>query len=214
MKTIVKKIIDLFKNDAPTPKSNEDENEEIISAYNLIKRSVPDYNEPNYELARKVFLDFNDFNLRNIENGLMIYLRFIPKSLLPYPKNYIKCAYYIFLEKLKKESNLKMFNDVQRTGSWLFNSYPDYKKYKENLTGKNTNGNGKKWIDDALKDTIPNPRESFKKLYGVYEVSEEDYSSSPSSIDSTDEKLIHDFGVLPKIEEDVDMSEIIKKNKK
>ena len=57
-----KKITNLFKNDAPAPKSREDENEEIISAYNLIKRSVPDYDEPNYELAKKVFLDFNDFN--------------------------------------------------------------------------------------------------------------------------------------------------------
>ena len=214
MKTIFEKIINLFRNDVPTPKSNEDENEEIISAYNLIKRSVPDYSEPNYELAKKVFLDFNDFNLRNIENGLMIYLGFVPKSLLPYPKNYIKCAYYIFLEKLKKENNLKMFKNVQEVGCNLFYNYPDYEKYKENLTGENTNGNGKKWIDDALKDTIPNPRESFKKLYGVYEVSEEDYDSSPSSIDSTDEKLIHDFGVLPEIEEDVDVSEIMKKNKK
>lgn len=63
MKTIFEKIINLFRNDTLTPKSEEDENEEIISAYSLIKRSVPDYNEPNYELAKKVFLDFNDFNL-------------------------------------------------------------------------------------------------------------------------------------------------------
>jgi hypothetical protein len=214
MKTIFEKIINLFRNDAPTSKSEKNENEEMISVYNLIKRSVPDYNEPNYELAKKVFLDFNDFNLRNIENGLMIYLGFIPKSLLPYPKNYIKCAYYIFLEKLKKESNFKMFKNVQEVGCNLFYSYPDYEKYKENLIGKNTNGNGKKWIDDAMKDTIPNPRESFKRLYGVYEVSEEDYNSSPSSIDSADKKLIHDFGVLPEIEEDVDVSEIMKENNK
>jgi len=214
MKTIFKKIITLFRNDAPAPKSKEDEIEEIISAYNLIKRSVPNYNEPNYELAKKVFLDFNDFNLWNNENGLTIYLCFIPKSLLPYPKNYIKCAYYIFLEKLKKEKNLKMLKNVQEIGVSLFLEYPDYEKYLKNLTGQNTNGNGKKWIDNALKDISPNPRESFKKLYGVYEVSEEDYNSSPSSIDSTDEKLIHDFGILPEIEEDVDMSEIIEKNKK
>jgi len=214
MKTIFKKISNLFKSDTPPPKSKEAENEEIISAYNLIKRSVPDYDEPNYELAKKVFLDFNDFNLRNNENGLTIYLRFIPKSLLPYPKNYIKCAYYIFLEKLKKENDLKMFKNVQAIGVSLFLEYPDYEKYKDDLTGKNTNGNGKKWIDNALKDISPNQRESFKKLYGVYEVSEEDYSSSPSSVDSTDEKLIHDFGVLPEIEEDVDVSEIMKKNKK
>lgn len=214
MKTILRKISDLFKKDEPTPKSKEEENEEIISAYNLIKRSVPDYDELNYELAKKVFLDFNDFNLRNNENGLTMYLKFIPKSLLPYPKNYIKCAYYIFLEKLKKEKNLKMFKNVQEIGVSLFLEYPDYKKYKENLAGKNTNGNGKKWIDEVFKDMVPNPRETFKKLYGVYEISEEDYNSSPSSKDCSDEKLIHDFGVLPEIEEDVDMGEIMKENKK
>ncbi len=214
MKTIFKKISDLFKSNTPPPKSKEAENEEIISSYNLLKRADPDYDEPNYELAKKVFLDFNDFNLRNIENGLIIYLKFIPKSLLPYPKNYIKCAYYIFLEKLKKENDLEMFKNVQKIGYNLFYNYPDYKKYKNNLIGKDANKNGKKWMDSALNDISPNPRESFKKLYGVYEVSEEDYNSSTSAIDSTDEKLIHDFGVLPKIEEDVNMSEIIEKNKK
>lgn len=213
MKTIFKKITNLFKNTAPTPKFREDENEEIILAFNKLIKAIPDYDEPNYELAKKVFLDFNNFNLRNNENGLRIYLNFVPKSLLPYPKNYIKCAYYIFLEKLKKENNLKMFKAVKEVGVSLFYEYPDYEKYKENLTGKNTNGNGKKWVDNALKDISPNPRETFKKLFGVYEVSEEDYNSSPSSIDSSDEKIIHDFGVLPEIEEDVDMSEMLKKNK-
>jgi len=189
--------------------SKETENEELIYAYNLLREKDPVYNKPNYELAKKVFLDFNEFNLRNTENGLMMYLKFIPKSLLPYPKNYIKCAYYIFLEKLEKENNIRMFKNVQRIGTWLFNAYPDYKKYKGNITGKNTNVNGKKWLDDALKDS--NPKESFKKIYGVYEISEEDYNNSTSSIDSTDEKLIHDFGVLPEIEEDVDVSEVMKK---
>lgn len=179
-------------------KSEESENERIISAYNLLKRSVSDYDEPNYSLATKVFLEFNDFNLKNIDNGLMIYLGFIPKSLLPYPKNYIKCAYYIFLERLEKEKNTKMIRSVQEVGCHLFLDYPDYDKYKENLKKK-------KFVDDALKDA--NPREQFKKLYGVYEVSEEDYYSSPSSVDSTDEQLIHDFGFLPEIEKDVDMAE-------
>src|ERR1035437_280194 len=110
---IFKKLLDTFKDDVPPPKSKEAENQEIISIYHQIKKAVPDHNEPNYELAKKVFLDFNDFNLRNNENGLTIYLRFIPKSLLPYPKNYIKCSYYIFLEKLKKEKNIKMFKNVQ-----------------------------------------------------------------------------------------------------
>lgn len=183
------------------------ENEEIISAYNLLKKAVPDYNEPNFDLAEKVFLDFNDFFLLNSKNGLpIIYLQFIPKSLLPYPKNYIKCAYYIFLEKLKKENNIELFKIVQNIGQFLFSRhwYPDYEEYKKNL-------NNKKFVDDNLKDL--NPREIFKKLYGVYGLSEEDYYSSPSSVDSTNEKLIHDFGVLPKIEEDVDWGNL-KKNTK
>jgi DNA-binding FrmR family transcriptional regulator len=100
----------------------------------------------------------------------------------------------------------KMFNLIQEVGTTLFLNYPDYDKYKENLKRK-------KWTDNVLKDINPNPRESFKKLYGVYEVSEEDYNSSPSSVDSTDEKLIHDFGVLPGIEKDVDMSGMFKSNK-
>ncbi len=161
-------------------------------------------NEPNYELAKKVFFDFNDFNLKNTENQLVVYLDFIPKSLLPYPKNYIKCAYYIYLEKLKKDKNLKMFNNVQKIGCLLFYGYPDYKKYKENFKNK-------KWKDEALKDL--NLRERFKELYGVYEISEEDYNSSPSSIDSTDETSLNDFGVLPEIEEDVGIAEIMEESK-
>lgn len=193
MKTIIQKIINLFKNESSMSKYKE-ENKSIISAYNLIKKSVPGYNEPNYELAKKVFLDFNDFNLRNTENGLTIYLNFIPRSLLPYPKNYIKCAYYIFLEKLEKENNFKMAKVVQEIGVLLFSGYPDYEKYKNNLKKK-------KFVDDALKEF--NLKEVFKKLYGVYEVSEEDYNSSPNSIDCVNEKIIHDFGVLPEIEEDI-----------
>lgn len=208
METIFKKIIDLFKNDIPIPKSLEDENEEIISAYNLIKRSVPDYNEPNYELAKKVFLDFNDFNQKNLDIHPM-YLKFIPKSLLPYSKNYIKCAYYIFLESLKKEKNLKMFKAVQNVCTSLFCYYPDWEKYQENLKHK-------AMFDDVVfKDGNPFngriPREEFKKLYGAYQISKEDYDNSPSSIDVINEKLIYDFGILPEIEEDVDVSEIIKK---
>ena len=59
-----------------------------------------------------------------------------------------------------------------------------------------------------------NLRENFKKLYGVYQVSEEDYNSSASSIDSTDEKLLYDFGVLPEIEADVDFGKIMEESKK
>jgi len=202
MKTIFKKISNLFKGDTPPPKSKEDENEKIISAYYLIKRAVPDYDEPNYDLARKVFLDFNDFNQKNLDIHLM-YLKFIPKSLLPYPKNYIKCAYYIFLESLKKEKNLKMFKTVQRVGISLFCYYPDWEKYQENLKHKAM------YDDVVFKDGNPfngcNPREEFKKLYGSYQISKEEYDNSPSIVDTTNEKLIHDFGVLPEIEEDVDV---------
>lgn len=141
--------------------------------------------------------------MKNITEINRIYLGYIPKSLLPYSKNYIKCAYYIYLDYAKKNNNLKLFKLIQEVGIILFSEYPDYDRYKENLKKE-------KWVDDVLKDI--NPRELFKKLYGMYEVSEEDYYSSPSSIDSTDEKLIHDFGVLPEIEKDVDWDEI-RKNK-
>lgn len=208
MNSTIKKILGIFKESAPLQKSKEAENEEIISIYNQMRMAVPSYDEPNYTLATKVFLEFNSFHLKNVENKLLFYTQFIPKSLLPYPKNYIKCAYYIFLERMKKEKNLKMFKNVQGVGQHLFLGYPDYDRYKENLEKK-------KSLDDIyfvspiFKDK--NPREQFKKLYGVYEVSEEDYYSSPSSVDSTDEQLIHDFGFLPEIEKDVDMAEKISK---
>lgn len=188
--------------EVPDLESKNIDNQDIIYIYRKMKEAAPSFNEPNYELARKVFLDFNDFNLKNNENGLHIYLDYVPKSLLPYPKNYIKCAYYIFLEKLRKENKIEMFNNVQNVGCSLFYNYPDYKKYKENLKSK-------KWLDSNLKDL--NMREAFKKLYGVYEVSEEDYNSSSSSIDATNEELIYDFGVLLKIEKDVELDKIIKK---
>lgn len=208
MKKILKKIWDKFKNYSSEPQtSDEISNDEIINLYHKMRdewKVIPS-NEPNYELAKKVFLDFNDFNLKNLNEINHIYLGCIPKSLLPYPKNYIKCAYYIFLDKLKKEKNLKLFNNVQEVGFFLFYTYPDYKKYKENIKKK-------KWLDSVLKDM--NLREKFKKVYGVYEISEEDYNSSPSSIDSTNEKLLYDFGVLPDIEEDVDVGEIMEESKK
>lgn len=211
MKTILKKILEFFKKDESIPKSKEEENKEIISAYNIFKESVPGYNKPNYELARKVFLDFNDFNQKNLDIHQM-YLKFVPQSLLPYPKNYIKCAYYIFLEYLKKEKNIKMFKAAQEVGSLLFLYYPNWEKYQENLKHKSM------YDDVVFKDGNPfngcNPREEFKKLYGSYQISKEEYDNSLSIIDTTNEKLIYDFGILPEIEEDVDMSEIMKENKK
>jgi hypothetical protein len=131
-----------------------------------------------------------------------MYLRFIPQSLLPYPKNYIKCAYYIVLESLKKEHNLEMFDAVQRVGYLLFVEYPDYERYTENLKQKSM------YDDQILKDLEPSPRELFKTAYGAYHISKEEYDASPSSIDATEEKLIYDFGVLPQIEGDVDFNKI------
>lgn len=205
MYKLLKKILGNFETEEIELSESEKratENAEIISAYNKIKESIPSYDKPNYTLAEKVFREFNDFNLKNIESMTVMYLGYVPKSLLPYPKNYIKCAYYIFLEKIEKDKNIEIFNAVQGVGHSLFVEYPDYIKYKENLKYK-------KITDEAFKDL--NPRESFKKLYGIYEVSEEDYYSSPSSTDCTEEKLIHDFGVVPEIEEDVSVGEIIKK---
>ena len=180
---------------------SKSENDEIIDIYHKMKDSwgLNPNNEPNYELAKKVFLDFNDFNLINNENNLTMYLDYVPKSLLPYPKNYIKCAYYIFLEYLIKEGDDKMARNVQEIGFSLFANYPDYTQYKKNLKRK-------KQLDKM--DGLEHFRETFKKLYGVYEVSEEDYNSSSTALDVSDEKLVHDFGVLPEIESDVDWSKI------
>lgn len=191
-------IAKIFNDNSITKKeSNDFSDEEIIETYNKMKElGVIPNNEPNYELAKKVFLDFNDFNLVNTENKLTIYLDYIPKSLLPYPKNYIKYAYYLFLEKLEKEGNEEMRKNVESIGILLFTGYPDYEKYKKNLPKK-------KVIDEALKDL--KIRETFKRIYGVYEVSEEDYNSSPSSTDVTKERLYNDFGVLLKIEDDIEM---------
>lgn len=185
--------------------SNATDNSDIINIYHQMRdewKLIP-ADEPNYELAKKVFLDFNDFNQKNLNIHLM-YLGFIPKSLLPYPKNYIKCAYYIFLESLKKENDLKMFNAAQEVGTSLFCYYPDFEKYQENLKHKSM------YDDVVFKNWIPSPRESFKKLYGAYQISKEEYEISPSSVDATEEKLIYDFGILPEIEEDIDFSKIIK----
>ena len=210
MNNLLKSFWKKFKDDnSESSESKDYSNADLISIYNQMKgeyKLIPAY-EPNYNLARKVFLDFNEFNQRNLDIHMM-YLKFIPKSLLPYPKNYIKCAYYIFLQLLKKEDNLKMFKNAQEIGSLLFFEYPDYEKYKENLKQKAM------YDDVVFKEGNPFngriPREEFKKLYGAYQISEEEYNNSPSSIDATNEKLVHDFGVLPEIEEDVDLAKFIK----
>ena len=202
----------LKKNDDESPELKDYSNTDLIKIYNQMRKEwklIP-ADEPNYELARKVFLDFNNFNQKNLDIHPM-YLKFIPKSLLPYPKNYIKCAYYIFLDLLKKEKNLKIFNATQEIGLSLFYGYPDWKKYQENLKHKAM------YDDVVFKDGNPfngrSPREEFKKLYGAYQISKEEYDNSPNSTDATNEKLIHDFGVLPEIEEDVDFEKNLKEKK-
>jgi hypothetical protein len=61
---IFKKTLDIFKEDIPQSKSREEENQEIINIYKMMQSSG--YNEPNYALAEKVFREYNDFNLKNI----------------------------------------------------------------------------------------------------------------------------------------------------
>ena len=89
---ILNKILSKFKNHTSELSDSEKiSNEEIISVYNRIKEAVPSYDEPNYTLAEKVFHEFNDFNLKNLNEINPVYhILYIPKSLLPYPKNYIK----------------------------------------------------------------------------------------------------------------------------
>ncbi len=202
MKKFLKTISNKIKNNnSEEPKDYS--NTEIIDIYNKMKkeRELVSDEEPNYTLAKKVFFDFNDFNQKNLDIHLM-YLSFIPQSLLPYPKNYIKCAYYIYLESLKNERQLELFKAAQVVGSALFFRYPNWEKYQDNLKNK-------AMYDDVVFNDS-NPREEFKKLYGSYQISKKDYDSSLSSADATDYKLIHDFGYLPEIEEDVDFDEIAK----
>ncbi len=217
MDNIFKKILNIFQENTTPTISKEAENQEIISIYHKIKRAVPDYNEPNYALAERVFREFNDFNLKNI-NEIKCNLIPIPKSLLPYPKNYIKCAYYLFLENAKKHKDLEMFNLIKEVACSLFYKYPNYDNYKKDIL------QNKKW-EHMLSDKTKNEeeieslkeliaminvgRENFKRLFGAYEISESDYYASPNSTDCTNKKLIYDFGVLPDIEEDNDMEKVI-----
>jgi len=180
------------------------DNSDIIRIYHQMRDEwkLISADEPNYDLAEKVFLEFNDFNLRNHET-IGGYLRFIPKSLLPYPKNYIKCAYYIFFDSLINKGNRKMADNVKEIAVDLFLEYPDWDRYQENLKRKS-------WFDDLVfKDKNPSPRELFKEYFGDYQITKKQYDSSPSSVDVTDEKLIWDFGKLPEIEDDVDISKMV-----
>ncbi|HFC11155.1 MAG TPA: hypothetical protein ENJ75_03165 [Candidatus Kaiserbacteria bacterium] len=207
MKALLKKIHDFLKYEETKEDSLKDVSVEVlVETYNRLKdQGVITADEPNYTLARKVFLEFNDFNKMNIDEIHAMYRGFVPRSLLPYPKNYIKCAFYIFLDFLKKEKDAKMFEAAQTVGAGLFINtvYPSWDIYQENLELKSMHD------DIVFKDGSSFnghiPREEFKKLYGSYQILKEDYDNSLSSKDVSEEKLIHDFGVLPEIEEDVDM---------
>ena len=203
----MKKFLKTFSKKSKSEEPKDYSNAEIIDIYNKMKGEwdIATADEPNYTLAEKVFLDFNDFNQKNL-NLHPMYLKFVPQSLLPYPKNYIKCAYYIYLEKLKNEKKSELFQAAQTVATSLFYDYPSWEKYQKNLSNKAM------YDDVVFEEGDPlsgrSPREEFKKLYGSYQISKREYDSSPSSKDATDEKMIHDFGYLPEIEEDVGCDEI------
>lgn len=169
----------------------------LIEAYNNLKKNSPNYSEPNYALAEKVFQEFNTFNLKLSEASVMD--MFVPRSLLPYPKNYIKCAYYIYIDLFEKQNNIRGIELIKTIGLGLWTGYPEFSKYKENLAQNST-------LYDMQK-------ENFKSLFGVYEISEQEYYSSPSSRENTDRELIHDFGYLPQIEEDINLDSIFNQTK-
>lgn len=203
MNTVFKNFFGSFKKH--TAKTEDFENQQIISTYHQIKRAVPNYNEPNYLLAEKVFLEFNEFNLKNInEISNVFFLIDIPKSLLPYPKNYIKCAYYVYSDFAEKNGNTELFKVIQEVGFNLFYYYPDYPNYKKKLESREEiYGQGEGSDFEEIRRVLKKGKEDFKKLYGDYEISEENYYNSPNSADSTNERIIHDFGILPEIEEDI-----------
>lgn len=200
----------LFKN-KNTVKNLKDEavsefdNSEIINVYHQIKKLDPEHREPNYALAEKVFQDFNSFQLNLMKEHLPLHslMTLVPMSLLPYPKKYIKASYYLYID-LANQKAPDMVRNIQELGFWLFAGYPNYEKYiaelesikKVDLTG---------WV------LI---QEKFEKLFGAKEISKEDYLAGSGSQDCPDEKIKHDFGYLPVIEEDVDLERISKEVQK
>ena len=165
----------------------------LIETYNNLRKSDPNYTEPNYALAVKVFQEFNAFYMKLSAASVMD--TFVPRSLLPYPKNYIKCAYYLYFDLFEKRNDTRGTELVKTIGFGLWTGYPDFKNYKKNISEQTK-------LYEYQKD-------NFKSLFGVYEISEQDYNNSPSSKDSTDEDLIRDFGYLPEIEDDIDVSSLI-----
>ena len=59
------------------------------------------------------------------------------------------------------------------------------------------------FLKTAIHLTVAVQEKNLESVCGAYQISKEEYDSSPSSTGATNEKLIHDFGVLPDIEEDV-----------
>ncbi len=203
---MIKNMFGLFKNKISHREVvNQYDNSDLIKAYNLIKESVPEYKEPNYALAEKVFKDFNSFQLKLFNEHLPLHplMTLVPMSLLPYPKKYIKAAYYLYID-LANQNAPDMVQNIQELGFWLFNGYPSYEKYiaKIESIGKS----------DPTGGILI--REKFEKLFGSKEISKEDYLAGTGSQDCSDEKIEYDFGYLPDIEEDVDFEKISKEVQK
>lgn len=194
LKKVLQNIFGSNKN--PSEKPDYD-NTALIQAYRLAKNSSLSYDEPNYALAEKVFKDFNNVQLKITESGLLP--TYIPMSVLPYPKKYIKAAYYIYFELAAKNKNERVVKLIEEVGFLLFAGYVAYGEYKKQL--------------QTAHNIYPSFSETFKNLFGVYEVSEEDYKQSVGAQDCTDEKIIHDFGYLPNIEEDVDFRNVTQEGK-
>lgn len=183
---------------------NPYDNSALIKAYSLIKASVPEYKEPNYALAEKVFQDFNSFQLKltTEQAGPHLLQNLVPMSLLPYPKKYIKAAYYLYID-LANQKAPDMVRNIQELGFFLFSSYPNYEKYIDRLETVRK-------VDESGVVII---QEIFEKLFGTKEISREEYFSGAGSQECSDEKILHDFGYLPNIEEDFDVEDILKKVK-
>lgn len=88
----------------------------MIDGYKKYCELNPDYTEPNIILAEKVFNDFNAFSLKLAD--AKVSAKIVPKSLLPYPKNYIKAACYIFAEHFHDDD--KTFNLINEVAATLF----------------------------------------------------------------------------------------------
>lgn len=183
---------------------NQHDNSALIKAFNQIKTLDPEYEEPNYPLAEKVFQDFNSFQLKlsKEQTGPHLLQNLVPMSLLPYPKKYIKVAYYLYID-LANQKAPDMVRNIQELGFFLFSSYPNYEKYIDRLETVQK-------VDESGLAII---QEKFEKLFGTKEISKEEYFAGAGSQECSDEKITHDFGFLPNIEEDFDVEDVLKEAK-